>query len=73
MEVVVQKINKVYIEKRRTLGLYHIVHQSDCPLIPNNSDFIEMSNLPEIDATIRKLKDKYDELEKCQVCFKNKE
>ncbi|MDN3595101.1 hypothetical protein [Zunongwangia endophytica] len=73
MEVIVQKMNKVYIEKRRTLGLYHIVHQSDCPIIPNNSDCVEMNSSPEIDATITTLKKKYDELEKCQVCFNKEE
>ncbi|WP_417885579.1 hypothetical protein [Zunongwangia sp.] len=71
MEVLANVSKNFYIEKRRTLGLYHIVHKSSCDLVPYSAKHIKINEITDTKDIVTKISDKFGRVEKCQVCFKN--
>lgn len=59
-----------FIEKRKTLQLYHIVHQGDCPLLPHSSGRSYLGDFSEFKDMLEFTGNSIGEVQKCQLCIK---
>lgn len=70
LEVKMSVQKHFYIEKRKTLQVYHIVHRGDCPLLPlatGRSYLGEFSNFKDM---LEFTGNSIGEVQKCQLCLK---
>ncbi len=58
-----------YIENRKTLQLYYIVHQGNCPLLPQNSGRSLLGEFSDFEEMLEVTGKGKSEVQKCQVCF----
>lgn len=66
-----QSVSKhFYIEKRKTLQLYHIVHQGDCNLLPHTSGRLYLGKFTDLEEMIEVTRNPISEIQQCQLCLK---
>ena len=70
IEVKMGIIGHFYIEKRKTLQLYHIVHQGDCNLLPHTSGRLYLGKFTDLEEMIEVTRNPISEIQQCQLCLK---
>lgn len=70
LEVKMSVQKHFFIEKRKTLQLYHIVHQGECPLLPHSTRRSYLGEFPEFKDMLEFTEISIGEVRKCQLCIK---
>lgn len=69
IEVKKSVIEHFYIEKRKTLQLYHTVHIGNCTLLPSSSGRSFLGEFSDFEEMLELTKIRKDEVQKCKACF----